>query len=109
MQILKTKTDLDDYVKKKPLPPRIYKELSTCIGQVQELIQSGFQEMKACVILTDSDKKLELIYKRYGLSDTTLECKDTFKSGGISWVKQVHVIDDSGDGIIIFQKLETCP
>lgn len=108
MQIFKTKEKVEYYFSEHPLGFEMAKQLFQSVKQIEEVKNSGFQDMKACVILTDSDKELELIYKRYGLSDTTFECKDTFKSGGISWVKQVHVIDDSGDGIIIFQKFETC-
>ena len=71
MQIFKTKEMVEYYFSEHPLGFEMAKQLFQSVKQIEELNNSGFQDMKACVILTDSDKELELIYKRYGLSDTT--------------------------------------
>ena len=107
MQQFKTKEMVEYYLSEHHLGFTMAKQLFKSIRQIEELNKSNFQDMKAYIILTDTENEIDLIYKRYGLSDTTLEFEETIKSGGTTWGKQVHIIDDSGDGIIVFRKLNT--
>ena len=109
MQILKKYEDLADYTDKKQLKRGITEEIMGAIGLVRKLIDSGFQNMKACVILTESKNETKEVYKDFGLSDLTVEFEEKITDEGDVWVKQVHILDDSGDGVIVFQKLDSCP
>ena len=112
MQIFKSKKNLDEYIGKKPLPPRILKEISVSISQVQELINSGFQDMKACVILCETKADRNEISQKFGADETTLENTAVIsesESGAAKWLKQTYILDDSGDGIVVFKKAGSCP
>ena len=109
MQRFKNTKDFDEYVKNKPLSPRILKEISAAVGQVQDLINSGFQGMKACVILIETEKEHETVIRKYGLSDIVPEFTEEIIDGKNTWQKSVYITDDSGDGIVVFYKPDVCP
>lgn len=112
MQIFKSKKDLDKYVRKKPLPPHILQEISVSISQVQELINSGFQNMKTCVIFSETEADGNVISQKFGANETTLENTAVIsesENGEAKWLKQTYILDDSGDGIVVFRKADSCP
>ena len=101
--------DVDDYVKLKPLPPAVLKEITAAIGQIQELLKSGFQNMKACVIISETEKEHKTILKEYGLLDIMPEFTEYIPDGKDRWQKSVYITDDSGDGVVVFEKLDSRP
>ena len=105
----KEQKDVDGYVKSKPLSPAVLKEITTAIGQIQVLVESGFQGMKACVIMSETEKEHETILKEYGLLDRVPEFTEHITDGKDKWQKSVYITDDSGDGVIVFEKLDSRP
>ena len=109
MQIFKSVNDIEAYSKEAPLSSNITQQINTAIEQIRELRQSSFQEMKACVVLIETKEDSKKAISTFGIGAETLEAEEEIRDDyGAVWKKQIHILDDTGDGVIVFQKPDSC-
>ncbi len=104
MQKLREEKDVSQYQKLSKTHTRLYKEMLKSVG-ISKLIRENIALASACVILLDSEEEKNDALAEYRLSGAVPEISEDFISEDITWRRQVYILDDAGDGIILFYPL----
>lgn len=103
MKILKSQKDVSECASALKLPAPILAELSKSVSLV-EVVREEIPSARACVILLDSEDKKAEILRKHGINDLNAETSEDIDLGKEKWRREVYVIDDAGDGVIIFRR-----
>ena len=70
-----------------------------------ESVREEIPSARACVILSETEREHGEILQEYRLTDAFPEDSEDITAGGTIWRRQTYILDDAGDGIVLFYPL----
>ena len=101
---LKTKEEARSFASKSDLATTL-REVLVSSASLVESVREEIPSARACVILSDSEREHSEILQEYRLTDAFPEDSEDFTVGGTIWRRQTYILDDAGDGIVLFYPL----
>ena len=101
---LKTKEEVQRFTSKSGLATTLREALVSSASLV-ESVREEIPSARACVILSESEGEHSEILREYRLTDAFPEDSEDFAAGGAIWRRHTYILDDAGDGIVLFYPL----
>ena len=104
MKKFKNSEDVLEFAQKSNLPTELQEQILSSVSLVQTVLED-IPSAQACVILLDSEQQREELLRECSLNNTLPEINESTRIDNTVWARQVYILDDSGEGIIIFYPL----
>lgn len=103
MKRLKTKEELKEYLSQNSLSEILVANLRQDIKLVEECNNNGASP--SCLLVAESKQEYEQISKEFNLHNNLPELKEVILIEGELWERQVYVLGDAGNGVVVYVNL----